>query len=90
MYTPADQEERVKRWFSLLEAVRTDLQSGAFTGWGLCNDASGGYCLAEMDEKSLHATILKYIPYLIFDIKPVIPVDQAIDNVKQVAAATKK
>jgi hypothetical protein len=88
--TPADLEERIKRWFLLLEAVRTDLKPGAFTGWGLCNDASEGCCLVERDEKTLHAMILKYIPHLIFDITPVLTIDQSINNVTMVATAAKK
>jgi len=33
---------------------------------------------------------LKYIPFVLFDIKPVITIDQTIDNVKIVEAAAKK
>jgi len=87
MFTPPNPEERVKLWLSMLELVRTDLKSGSLTDWGICNDSSGGYCFAETDEKSLHATIVKWIPHVSFEIKPVLTVDQDITNIKQVAAA---
>ena len=80
----------MKRWFSLPGAFRADLQSGAFTGWGLCNDAGGGYCLAETDGKTLYATILKDIPYIVFENRPVPTVDQAFDTVKIVEEAAAK
>jgi len=90
MFTPTNPEERVKLWLSMLELVRAELKSGSLTDWGMCNDVSGGYCFADTDEKSLHATIMKWMPYVSFDIKPVLTVDQTIENIKQVAAAAKR
>jgi hypothetical protein len=83
-------EERVKQWLMMLEMVKADLKSGSLTDWGICSDLSAGYAFAETDEKTLHATILKWVPYVHFDAKPVISVDQSIANIKQVAAAMKK
>ena len=90
MFTPANPEERVKLWLSMLEMVRADLQSGSLTDWGICSDISAGYAFAEGDEKTIHASILKWIPYLNFDIKPVLSVDNVIANIKQAASAAKK
>jgi len=60
------------------------------TDWGICNDNSAGYCFAGTDEKTLHATLLKWLPYVSFEIKPVLTVDQVIANINHVAAAAKK
>ena len=90
MTVPANPEERVKYWLSLLELVKADLKSGTFTDWGICNDSSEGYCFAETDENTLNAGIIKWLPYIIFDVKPVLTVDQIIANVKKAAAAAKK
>jgi len=90
MFIPANPEERVKQWLTMLEMVRADLKSGALTDWGICNDLSGGYAFAEADEKTVHASVLKWSPYVNFDIKAVLTVDQNIANIKQVAAAMKK
>jgi len=94
---PTNPEERGKLMLSMLEEVRADLKSGALTDWGLCSDSSGqcsdsseGYAFSETDEKSLHVTIRKWSPYVIFDIKPVIDVDQVIASIKQTATVAKK
>jgi hypothetical protein len=87
---PPNPEERVKYWLSLLEGVRAQLKSGELTDWGITCDSDEGYCFAETDEKTLHATVVKWLPYIRFDIKPVIPVDEVIANVKKAAAAAKK
>jgi hypothetical protein len=83
MFAPMDPEERMKFWYFMLESVRADLKSGALTDWGMCLDNSGGYAFAETDEKTLQATIMKWTPYINFDIKPVLTVDQTIDSMKQ-------
>jgi hypothetical protein len=87
---PKNPEERGKLMLSMLETLRADLNSGALTDWGLysdasgqCSDASEGYMLAETDETSLRATIQKWSPYVIFDIKPVMTVDQTIAGIKR-------
>lgn len=90
LFTPQNPEERVKLWLTMLEMVKADLKSGGFEDWGVCNDNSEGYCFAQTDEKTLHATILKWMPYVRFDVKPVLTVDQVMANIKQVAAAAKK
>jgi len=90
MAIPMNPEERVKLWLSMLEMVRADLKSGVMTDWGICSDLSEGYAFAETDEKSLHASILKWIPNIIFDIKPVITVDQSIANINLAVAAAKR
>jgi hypothetical protein len=89
-YIPVNPEERIKNSLKLLEMVRADLQSGILKEWGMFNDNSGGYAIAETDEKTLHTAILKWIPYTTFDIKTVLTVDQAIADYKQAGVAAKK
>jgi hypothetical protein len=90
MLIPTNAEERVKSWLSMLELVKADLKSGGLRDWGMCNDASGGYAFAETDEKTLHTTITRWMPYVIFDINPVLSVDQIIESLKRAAAGAKK
>jgi hypothetical protein len=87
---PVNPEERVKLWITMLEMVKADLKSGSLTDWGVWFDSSGGYAIAESDEVSLHSVILKWMPYIVFDSKPVLSVDQCIANIKKAAAAAKK
>jgi hypothetical protein len=81
---------------SMLEELRTDLIAGALTDWGICSnprgcsDSSEGYLLADKDEISLRAILKKWSPYVIFDFKPVMTVDQTINGIKKAAATIKK
>ncbi len=90
MLIPTNPEERVKLWISMLELVKADIKSGALGDWGMCSDSSGGYAFAETDEKTLHTTILRWMPYVNFNIKPVMTADQVIDSIKRAAAGPKK
>ncbi|MCU0627977.1 MAG: hypothetical protein MUE45_00590 [Methanoregulaceae archaeon] len=90
MTVPADPADRVKYWLSLLEGVRAQLKSGDLKDWGITCDNAEGYCFADTDEKTLHATVVTWLPYIQFDIRPVIGVDEVIAHVKSAAAAAKK
>jgi hypothetical protein len=54
------------------------------------SDASGGYFFAETDEKPLHTTITRWMPYVIFGTRPVLSVDQSIESRNKAAAGAKK
>ena len=88
-FTPLDPEERVKLWLSMLNMVKADLETGAFTDWGICYDTSAGYAFSELSEQDLYEVMLKWMPYVEFDVKPVLDVDQVIESIKKVAAAAK-
>jgi hypothetical protein len=89
-FIPTNPEERIKLWMSMLEMVKADLASGALSDWGICSDDSGGYAFAETDEKTLHTTIMRWIPYVSFDIKPVLTADQTIESIRRTVAMAKK
>ena len=88
-FTPVDPGERVKLWLSMLDMVKADLKTGAFTDWGVCYDGSAGYGFSELSEQDLYEAMLKWMPYVEFDVKPVLDVDQVIESMKKVAAAAK-
>jgi len=83
---PTDPEERVKLWMTLLAEVKKDLAAGHFIDWGVCADISEGYCISELDEQMLHTLSLKYVPYIIFDSKPVLTVDQVMESIQRAVA----
>ena len=88
-FIPTNPEERVKLWMAMLEMVKADLKSGAIRDWGICSDDSGGYAFAETDEKTLHTTILRWTPYVSFNIKPVLTADQTMESIRQATEAKK-
>lgn len=84
---PTSPEEQVKLWMTLLEGVKKDLASGDLTDWGDCVDIGEGYCISELDELKLHTLVLKYAPFIIFDIKPVLTVDQVMESIQSLVHA---
>ncbi len=88
-FTPVDPEERGKLCMSMLDMVKAGLKTGAFTDLRVCYDASAGYAFSELSEQDLYETMLKWMPYMEFDVKPVLDVDQVIESIKKVAAAAK-
>jgi hypothetical protein len=74
--TPEEPEKRVKLWISMLEMVKADLKSGRFMDWGAHSDINSGYCIGEGSETDVFTSLLKWTPYVIFDVKPVLNVDQ--------------
>ena len=87
--TPSNPEERVKAWLSSLQMIKDGLKAGTIKEWGMCSDASGGYAFSDLNEVDLYIQLLKYMPNTIFDIKPVLTVDQVIDSIKKATAAAK-
>jgi len=86
-FIPVDPEKRGKLWLQMLDMVKADMKAGAFTEWGVCYDASAGYAFSELSEQDLYTSLMKWAPYVEFDVKPVLNVDQVIESVKKLAAA---
>ena len=89
MLIPTNSDERGRLWMSLLERVKIDLSSGMLKDWGIYSDISAGYAFSELDETMLHTAIQKYVPYVSFDIKPILTVDQSIESIKRSVTAVK-
>ncbi len=88
-FTPLDPKERTKLWLSMLDMVKADMKTGVLTDWGVCYDAAIGYAFSELSAQDLYEAMLKWMPYVEFDVKPVLDVDQVIESIKKVAAAAK-
>jgi hypothetical protein len=87
MAIPADPEQRVKGWLSMLDAIKRDMQAGTIKDWGICCDGSSGYTIAEAaSETDLYTSLLKWMPHVNFDAKPVLTIDQTIASIKKATA----
>jgi hypothetical protein len=87
-FTPQDPEERLKGWLMMCEWVKEEMKAGILKDFGCYSDGSGGYGLREeKNEEALWNNLLKYMPYLNMDAKPVITIDQTIEGFKKLAAA---
>ncbi len=80
---PEDIALMAKLQLSMLENAKADLKSGKISDWGSFCDASGGYFIAEANEFDLFNGILQYYPYISFDAKPILSVDQVIESIKK-------
>ena len=84
-FMSTDPKERVKLWLGMLDMVKADLKAGIMKDWGMCSDASAGYGFSELSEADLYTALLKWIPYVQFDVKPVLNVDQTIASINKAA-----
>ena len=55
----------------MLKAVRSELKSSAMDGWGIFGDVREGFAFIDDDEEAIAATVQKWTPRFIFDIKPI-------------------
>ncbi|MCJ7443874.1 MAG: hypothetical protein MUO26_04985 [Methanotrichaceae archaeon] len=86
---PQDPAMMAKLQLSMLEGVKASLKSGKLTDWGSYCDASGGYCVMEGNEAEIFDEILKWYPYVSFDAKPVLSVDQVIGGINKAMTESK-
>ena len=88
---PVGAEERVKGWLSMLEMVKADVEAGITKDWGCVAGGSSGYSISEAaSETELFTRLLGWMPYVHFEVEPVLTVDQTIESIKKAAAAAKK
>ena len=84
--TPADPEQRAKLWLSMLQMVKGDMKDGKLKDWGMCNNGDSGYAIyEEANDADLFVSLLKWMPYVAFDAKPVVTIDEAIAAIKKAA-----
>jgi len=88
---PEDPETMAKHNLALLEPVKAALKSGDFKDWGVYSDGSNGYAIAEGTESEIFAGLLRWMPYILFDVHPIVNADQAIEaNTKLLAESKPK
>ena len=93
--TSTKPDEMVKLALTHLKMVKEDLKAGELNDWGCALDGASGYAIAEAKSVTeLADVLLKYTPYIHFEVTPVLTVDQfyesACEAVKKATAAAKK
>jgi hypothetical protein len=86
---PEDPAMMANLQLTLLEEARANLKSGKMIDWGSYCDASGGYYIMDGNESELFDQILKWYPYISFDAKPVLSVDQVIGAINKAMIESK-
>ena len=88
---PASPEERVKGYLAMAEMVKADIEAGKVKDWGLAAGGGGGYAIREeASEAELFTALMKWDPYVGFEVTPVLTLEQAVDSIKKAVAAAMK
>jgi hypothetical protein len=69
---PITIEERIRLWRRMHEAIKTDIWEHAVSAWGIYHEVSSGFSFVEGDEESVFKFVKKWIPTVVFDIKPIV------------------
>jgi hypothetical protein len=86
---PTSPEECMKLLQSMNEKIKALLDSGILIDWGEYCDGSGGYTIGEGNEADLYAYLIQWWPYVDFDAKPVLTIDQVIESTNKAVAEAK-
>lgn len=83
---PSDPKECVKLLQSMNEEIKSMIDSGKILDFGEYCDGSGGYTIGEGDDVTeLYVSLMQWWPYVEFDAKPVLTIDQVIKSTKALA-----
>jgi hypothetical protein len=83
---PEDPSVRKEHWRGLQDAVVKHLEAGQMKDWGLCVGEMTGFCIIEGTEADVGKVTRGYVPCVSFDVKQVITIQQAIQNVEDMDA----
>jgi hypothetical protein len=87
---PTGPEELMKLLQSMNERVKALIISGEIEDWGEYCDGSGGYSIGEGNEVAdLYSSLIKWWPYVDFEAKPVLTIDQVIESTNKAVVEMK-
>ncbi len=90
-FIPDDPEERTKQWLKMLEMVKADIKEGITADWGLCSGELAGHSVtADTTAEKVNTNLLRWMPYVKFEVSPVLTVDQTMKSIKTAAESMKK
>jgi|APFre7841882630_1041343.scaffolds.fasta_scaffold200334_1 hypothetical protein len=84
---PDTPEEVAKGKLAMLEGIKAALSAGRLTDWGQFGNGKDGYAMSELSEDELYVIMLRWFPFVEFDVFPVLSADQSMEAVKKAAAA---
>ncbi len=82
---PIDPKEREGNWGVLMAMVRQDHEKGLISSWGAFIGETNGYMVIEGTELEVMNAIQQYVPFVIFDVKPVASEDQVNEMIKAIS-----
>jgi len=82
---PIDPKEREGNWAVLMAMVRQDHEKGLISSWGAFIGETNGYMVIEGTELEVMNAMQQYVPFVIFDVKPVASEDQVNEMIKAIS-----
>jgi len=79
---PDEPVEIQKNLTMMLNMTKKNLESGGTKDWGMFIGRHAGYSIKEGTEQEIAFALLKFFPYLKFEVYPIISVNEALENVK--------
>ena len=83
---PTAAKERGTAWLAMVEMVKADMKKGFTKDWGSFPGELNGYAIDEGTEVTIMTELMKYAPYVKFEVRAVATLAQVEEAIK---AATK-
>lgn len=84
---PAAPEETGKLLISMLETVEAGLHTGKLNDWGQLGNGQDGYAISELSEEALFVCMVQWMPFITFEVFPVVSADQSMEALDKAVAA---
>ena len=84
---PATPEETGKLFISMLETVEAGLHTGKLKDWGQLGNGQDGYAITELSEEALFVCMVQWMPFITFEVFPVVSADQSMEALDKAVAA---
>jgi len=68
---PVDARERGDAWALMMALVKQDMEKGVVKDWGAFTSEGQGYCIVEGTNVEIMKMTEQYVPYVLFETKPV-------------------
>lgn len=70
--------------------IKEDLTKGVLKDFGMSVNGSMGYAISELPEKELYASLMRFQPYVDYEIHPILLVDDLINILEKAMESLKK
>jgi len=79
---PDDPKERGAGWLAMMEMIKEEIKEGRTTDWGCFVGETKGYTVGEQSDVELAKELQRYFPFVTFEVRPVMSVDQIAEVAK--------
>jgi hypothetical protein len=79
---PVDAKERGSAWLAMVEMVKADMKKGLTNDWGAFAGELKGYAVDEGTEVAIMVELMKYAPYVKFEVHAIGTVGQVEEAIK--------